>query len=252
MERSGIFASLLFFGCLVIGCSARTQVIDKSTSAPELLPVWFWDTPRLSGVSLAVGYSPLHQESDHAYQEAFQDAAWRLFCDRECRIYGEKGIASSPEGTMQMGSTIRIEVDSTGFSAFSKKLVRLDSVATRTMRIILVGTGRVEIDKTPIASPTFEMEDAGQGLGLGSAPIYYHESSSWIEAEREARIQLALDAHAEFMGSSETADEMILQTAVTKTDVTLTGIQTLHRRIERTQGYVMVWANGKAAANPKN
>jgi hypothetical protein len=251
MKRSGIFISFLAFSWLVIGCSAPVQSL-KPELEPVLMPVWFWDTPRMGGISFAVGYSPLHQESDHAYQEAFQDAAWRLFCDRQCHIYGEKGIASSPEGTMQMGSTIRIEVDSTGFSAFSGRLVRLDSLATTTMRVILVGTAEVVIDKARISVPDFEITDPEKNLGLGSAPIYYHESSSWIEAEREARIQLALDAHAEFMGSSETADEMILQTAVTKTDVALTGIQTLHRRIERTQGYVMVWAGGRAVASPGN
>jgi len=251
MKRLGFFASILVFNWLIIGCSAPVQSL-KPGFEPVLLPVWFWNTPRISGVSLAVGYSPLHRESEYAYKEAFQDAAWRLFCDRRCRIYGEKGIASSPEGTMQMGSTIRIEVDSTGFSAFSKKLVKLDSVATKTMRIILVGTAKVEINKARISVPDFEIDNPERDLGLGSAPIYYHESSSWIEAEREARIQLALDAQAEFMGTSETVDEMILQTSVTKTDVTLTGIQTLHRRINRTQGYIMVWVNGRAAASPKN
>ncbi len=235
IRRAFPFA-LLFF---LIGCTAEIQT---GSEKEIIMPAWFWDSP----ASTAVGYSLPHQDSEDAYADAFHDAAWRLFCDRRCRIAGEKAVASSPEGTMQMGSTIGIDVDSTGFEAFSRSLVRLDSAATRAMRIILVGGSNVTIDRTPVPAPVTAPDNGSTPVGYGSAPPYYYESSSWIEAEYKARLELALQAYSRFTGSSERIDDQILKTSVTGTDVILTNVQTVCRRMDRKNGTVKVWVTGRA------
>ena len=239
-----IFILAIIF-LLITGCTSNIQTTVEATPG-DLMPAWFWDTPSINGIQLAVGYSLPHIESEHAYDEAFHDAAWRLFCDKRCRIFGEKGTASSPEGTMQMGSTMRMEVDSTGFSAFSRKLARLDSMVTESMRIMLVATSEVQVDKQRVHFPRLKINGSTGYFGIGAAPLYYHLSSSWIEAEREAREQLAIDAHSELKGTTEAVDEQMLHTIVTKTDVTLSDIQTIHRRIDYINGFVMVWVRGNA------
>ncbi len=230
---------LLFY---LVGCTAKIQTHSEKEI---LLPAWFWDSP----ASTAVGYSLPHQDSEDAYADAFRDAAWRLFCDERCRVAGEKAVASSPEGTMQMGSTLQIEVDSSGFEAFSKSIVRLDSAVTQSMRVVLVGRSNITIDRTPVTAPITALDNGSTPFGYGSAPLYHHESSSWIEAEYQARLELALQAYSRFKGSSERIDDEILKTSVTGTDVILTNTQTVHRRMDRKNGIVRVWVTGRAVSN---
>ncbi len=213
------------------------------------LPAWFWDMPETGSMLMAVGYSQPHRESEHAYKDAFHDGAWRLFRDLHSSISGGRGTSTVAEGTMNIGSTIRQEVDSTGFSAFSKTIVRLDSASTPTIRIMLVSTGDLPLDRELLPEQSIAPEIVGSHLTQGSAQIYYHESSSWIEAEREARIELAVGTLSTLKGQTEIVNEGIFQTSITETDVILTDVLTMHRRIDRKKGLVTVWIKGYVTPN---
>ncbi|NQT34889.1 hypothetical protein HQ587_06845 [bacterium] len=213
------------------------------------LPAWFWDTPVAGSALIAVGYSQQYRESEHAYKDAFHDGAWRLFRDLHSRISGERGISTVAEGTMNIGSTIRQEIDSTGFSAFSKTIIRLDSASTPTQRIMLVSTRDIPINRELLPEQSVAPEITGSHLAQGSSQLYYHESSSWIEAEREARIELAIGTFSSLKGQTEIVDDNVFQTSITKTDVILTDILTMHRRIDRKKGLVTVWVRGSVRPN---
>ena len=213
------------------------------------LPAWFWDTPVAGSTLTAVGYSQPYRESEHAYADAFNDGAWRLFRDLHSRISGERGTSTVAEGMMNIGSTIRQEIDSTGFTAFSKTIIRLDSASTPTLRIVLVSTGDLPINRELLSEQSIAPEIIGSHLTQGSAPIYYHESSSWIEAEREARIELAIGTLSSLKGQTEIVDDNIFQTSITETDVILTDIRTMHRRIDRKKRLVTVWIKGYVTPN---
>ena len=212
----------------------------------HLLPAWFWDTPVIEGTSLSVGYSQPYIDSDHAYEDAFKDAAMRMFTDRMSCVRGERAIATVPDGVMQMGSTIHQETDTTGFGDFCKILVRLDSARTTTLRTMLVSTSHIEINKELIAPPGTAAEiTTGSRTSVGLAPFYLLESSSWIEAERNGRIELAIGISSEMRIVDKKQDDQAIKTIVTKTDVILSNVQTLHRRIDRDTGLVKVWVGMK-------
>lgn len=211
------------------------------------LPAWFWDTPVLNNAILTVGYSDAFIESDHAFEEAFNNATFRLFSDLRCIISGERATASAPDGTMQMGSTICQEIDTTGFAAFQKVIVRLDSMRTPSQLIVLVALSEVQIDRTRIQSPGKISEISAHNQAVsGSAPIYLHESSSWNEAEYNARIELAISLSSEIKAVDQKQNDRIVKTIVTKTNVILSKVQTIHRRIDRENGIVQVWVNGNS------
>ena len=211
------------------------------------MPAWFWDTPQVSGGALAVGYSVPHRESLSANDDAFKDAAWRLFCDRTSLVTGERGSATAPDGMMDLGSTLNQQVDSAGFEAFQKHVVRLDSALAGGMRVMLVGTGEFPMDTACIPSPA-EEEAIQMELTVaeGSAPIYYYQSSSWQEAEQRARLELALGANAEIKGVGVNRDNEQFKAAVFKTNVRLEAVQTVRRRWDMKNGVVKAWVTGRA------
>jgi len=203
-----------------------------------LLPGWFWDTPVSDEISFAVGYSNAYIESDHAFGEAFEDAVLRLFTDIHCHIKGEKASASSPGGTMHMGSTIQLVSDTTGLAAFREQVVRLDSVRTPEMLIMLVSTRQIKINRKLTKQPGNPETENGVPC---SAPLYMHQSSSWIEAERQARIEIATGISSVVKVIDRKQDGRVTKTIVTATDVMLTNVQTIHRRIDWKNGFVKVW-----------
>jgi len=203
-----------------------------------ILPDWFWDTPVNDNALLAVGYSNAYIESDHAFNEAFENAVLRLFIDTNCQIKGERATATSPGGSMHMGSTIQVSKDTLGLAEFKKHVARLDSVRTPEMLIILVSNREMEITRKFIKQPgNPESENAVSG----SALIYLQQSSSWIEAERVAREELAISISASVKVVDRKENDRVVKTIVTTTDVMLSDVQTIHRRIDWDNRIVKVW-----------
>ena len=200
---------------------------------------------------MAVGYSAPHRDSPSAYADAFRDAAWRLFCDRSSLITGERGSATAPEGVLDLGSTLTQEVDSAGFEDFTKGIVRLDSALAGGMRLMLVGTSALPVDTARIKSPPDENPAVGGApVAEGEAPLYYYAASSWQEAERKARLELALGANAEIKGLGVSRGDDQFKAAVFKTKVQLYNVQTVRRRWDARNGVVKVWVTGEALPAP--
>jgi len=220
-------------------------VILANGGDESLLPAWFWDTPEIPGVRLAVGYSLPYQDSETAYQEAFRDGCWRLFTDWESRITGGRAHASAPEGTMHMGDTFAQVIDSTLFPGFMKNVVRLDSFSTPEIRVVLVGTGKANIDRNLTKAPSEKPAISRSVLQARfSAPLYYYLSSSWKEAEAKARIELALSGFAVTKGLGSVKDQAALSVMNLETHVFLINVQTIHRRIHDQSGVVTIWVRG--------
>jgi hypothetical protein len=203
-----------------------------------ILPYWFWDIPVNDNALLAVGYSNAYIESDHAFNEAFDDAVLRLFIDMNCQIKGERATATSPSGTMHMGSTIQVSKDTLGLAEFKLQVIMLDSVRTPEMLIILVSNKEMEINHSLIKQPPEPYVDNAVS---GSAPIYLQQSSSWIEAERVAREELALSKSASVKVVDRKENNNVIKTIVTTTDVMLSDVQTIHQRIDWDNRIVKVW-----------
>ncbi len=210
---------------------------------PEEMPLWFWTPPHTGNVRSAVGYAGAYYTPASSYEEAFQDAAQRLWTDRRCRIVVKTGSSTIAERTLSIGNVFRIEADTTGYAAFRQSLVRLDSCWTDSLVVMLAGTSALDITpwSHPAPAPELEMDrNAGFVQGTGFAPLYYHTASSWREAENAARRDLALAAEATVQSLTETRNDQLARTLVLESDVTVAGIHVLGRYREPVSGVFVV------------
>lgn len=234
----------------------------ESSRAPSSnsAPSWFWDPP---ATTVAVGYSPQYQDAPTANDSAFTDAAWRLFKDRRANVNGGMATSYTPYGQYSEGSSIDYVLsfsDSMQFDGFLKSVVRVDSAivpsfgAVKGMRVMLVATSEVEVDNSFIPSPSDVNAERGTNDAIGVAESYYYESSSWIEAERGARIQLAMNQSTTtgltaIERSQSQGDRVEAKTVDITVDVVISNVRVVKRRLDPITNSRKVWVTGTVTAN---
>lgn len=247
---SNLLTSLILL--VLLSCaSGRT---GSQFELNPLLPEWFWDMPQESGIRLAVGYSPAYKETPHAFNNAFLDAAMRLWIDKESRLICNKGMLSTRYGLRNIENEDIVLKDTSGFARFCKTLSRLDSISAPDQRIMLVATGPCSVGKDRIRCPKNQPDTPADNYiwGCGVAPRYHHVSNTWIEAEGQARIQMGL-AFADVGGLTKTrltdtgrmdiyASHEVYRLS---SDVHLSDVSTIRRRIDVESRTLQVWARGK-------
>ncbi len=246
---------ILGLSCILVLITITSSAADKQLSMPS----WFWDMPSDINQSerWAVGYSRPHRDSDHAYDDAFLEGAWRLFSDGHSLVKGESGTASTPRGTMHLGRTLRFsEIDSSAFNVFLKTVVRIDSASTETLRVMLVATGNIKVGRARIVQPSVGFENENnRKLTTGAAQIYHFQMSSWIEAEREARLQLATNVYSKIRAIdksvtafSDSRKMIDLNSRITtiETNAVLRNVRTVRRRFDTRSNIITVWISGDA------
>ena len=226
-----LLLTVLFLPPLAMFMSAHTV----HASEPIMMPAWFWQTPVEPGVLLSVGYSTPYANISSSYQEAYDSAAWRLFVDCESHVIGGRAMLETPEGMMSAGSKFDFIVDSSAFEGFAKSLVRIDSAATIELVVMLVGTKKIEVDTDWTIDPglpelsAFKKE--GYFVSLGTGQDYHYQSSSWEEAERSARREMAL-TFSEIKILEKDVNFYSSGTFLIETDIWLHNVQTLARSID--------------------
>lgn len=247
---------LVAFAALCCWPGLGLDFTAKMASAGEAvrLPGWFWNPPGEEGVELAVGYSTPYYHDSSSYNEAFRDAAIRLWRDRNCRVVVQTGSYTEHDRTYHIGERFRLETDTTGFSTFAQSLVRLDSCWTDQIVLVLLGTRRVDLsDRVEFTAPPDHAldKDPDRYYGFGFAPEYYWNSSSWREAELDARRSLAQAAALEIKALRESwvndRWSTTRRTITKDTDVLLRGISTLQRSWDAELGqYIIVVSVSKS------
>ncbi|MBZ0263314.1 hypothetical protein K8I28_01485 [bacterium] len=227
--RCVVFAIICFITIPFVGCSKSKQ---KEPFRP-----WLFDVQYTNGGGVAVGYAEIYDRLEMSYRSAFEDAAWRLFVDSGCRVTGNRAAGKAPGGLMSLGSYFIFDVDSSRFETFKKSLVRLDSLKMNTMVTMLVGKKGTKLESINVSSKPKN----GQFIkAIAHAPGYYFNSSSWIEAERLARIEAALLLRTDFRGRQSFQNEQDLKDYLVQTDVYLSGVQTVRREFDPETGIVTV------------
>jgi len=205
-----------------------------------LMPEWFWVTPEKEGSLFAVGYARCYYTIQTSYDEAFQDAAWRLFINTESRVVGERGMTRTPRGMFSAGSTMKFVVDSTRFDTFAGTLVRIDSATTDELVVMLLGTNKLSLKRRPKPSPAIpqpsDFERNGFMVLVGSSTRYRYEASSWKDAERNARVEAAVTLNLKIRSIEAHASEQDMQTVVLETDAVIRNLQTVARAIDPVTG----------------
>jgi hypothetical protein len=240
--------------------AAALLVCALCATAEPGYPSWFLSAPPDGGVRTSVGYAGRYTYPENSYDEAFLDGAWRLYADRALRISGEADFASSPIGKAHLGSDYQLQADSTGFGQFCKGLVRLDSAMVGDLALVWVGTGSVKIAPPTPSKPAKKGKavkpekpswlenpphDDDYVYEIDLAASYEHPESTWREAERRARIKLALAFAAKFETLDKRLNSHSQRVSRTATDVLLRDVQTLGRWKDPATGACWVMVRGK-------
>ncbi len=232
------FTLFIIIAICLDGCAPSIENTNScSSDSSQLMPNWFWRTNISGGSRLAVGYAPQYFNLATSYDEAFKDAALRLFIDRNCRVTGGRGSISDGSVVFSIGSNMHIIVDTSGFANYQAQLVRIDSVSS-SMGIVamLVGEKYIKVNKhlfpPPPVSDIQSTSKTNALNGLGSACFYYQMTSSWREAENVARLEAALATSIRFRDIKLAENAASIEAILLEVDVQLYNIRTVARTID--------------------
>lgn len=173
-----------------------------STGISQSYPDWFLNPDKIDCNELAVGYAIHGYYMDSLFTNAIQNSFENYVKNKECVIKGSQLFHATEIGTFWIGSDIKIQFDSSQVNRNSKKLVYKEHFNSGHSTIVLAApvsfklkkTEKKAIDVTTIGRPSWinSLPVSTNSLyAIGQAPSYYYESSSWLEAENTARINLA-------------------------------------------------------------
>ena len=207
---------------------------------PEnIYPLWFFNPPGGS-TTFTVGYSAEHAYLDSAIKAATHEAARNYVKNQQVRIKGEQGLATLAVGTITVGSTIKEYYDTTEATSLGATMKVLDYFRRGGAVALLASADSVanipgvkRVDAAVVKMPSWTTtipEKVGYIYNSGLAPVYYNEYNSWLEAERKARINLALTVYTKvkFLGK-KVEDSYFREFQVEETNVTLHGIEVVGR-----------------------
>jgi len=159
-------------------------------------PSWFVTAPE--GAVTAVGYALSSYYPENAIQLACENAFYNLASFKSTRFKGEEGTISVPNGHLYAGNNFVEIIDSTLLENLSNQIVYLDTTIVGSLTLVLVSDEHIDISKELVEVNRLpiwinQLPDATNELyAIGVSPIYFREVSSWLQAEKDARLQLAL------------------------------------------------------------
>lgn len=161
-------------------------------------PAWFFQQGELLCHSV-VGYANPSIYRDSAIVEAARNGAEIYARMKKTTLMGGQAFWATEVGTYWMGSNFREEFD-TSLILSGRTLNILDSYVSKNIVIVLLSDGScsketirsMRVVKKQSKPDWVESLPASREYyyGVGSAPEYYFEKSSWTEAERLARRNL--------------------------------------------------------------
>lgn len=167
----------------------------------QVYPNWFLSQGLTKCTGTTIGYANSSFYADSAVAHAIRNAYENYSRNRITRIVGGQVFWSTEAGTFWMGADFREDFDTTAMKSAPSFVSLLDTYANANIVMVLLGdtTCRIdEVERTRLpllkAHPEWSdtpPKDEKYCYAVGVAPQYYYETSSWIEAERIARRNLA-------------------------------------------------------------
>ncbi|HEY6951845.1 MAG TPA: hypothetical protein VI758_05525 [Bacteroidota bacterium] len=205
--------------------------VSRKTLPENIYPSWFFEPPA-GRIIATVGYSDEHAYVDSAIKAAIREAAWNYVKNERVRIAGAQGLATLAAGTITVGSTIKEYVDVDEAGKLTPAMKALDYFQRGGSVTVLASTDSMipfqslkRIDATKVPKPgwtTMIPDNTGFIYNVGLAPLYYNENNSWREAERKARINIALTLYTKVKFLGKKSDNTYFREfQVEETNVTL-------------------------------
>ncbi len=170
-------------------------------SRAQVYPRWFLNPEEIPCEPAAIGVAPTGYYPDST-GGAFQNAVMNALRAEEEAVEGSKQFFSAGDGTAEVGTSVHETLDTSRLESLFKSLKTVRMFAIGEMTAVLAGTGGCGLSGgmdalVPLASlgtPAWtRMLPADQRFeyAVGISEPYYYESSSWLEAEKNGRLELA-------------------------------------------------------------
>jgi hypothetical protein len=207
-------------------------------------PSWFLYAPR--GAVTAVGYASKSYYPENAIETACEQARENLARYASVRILGEEGLIIQGDQFYYSGNNFREEIDSLLFEYYKSATVYLDTSVIGDLCLVFVSDRSLSYEESLLSSENLtswihELPKSSDFIyAMGIARLYFHEISSWLEAERDARIQLALTLCAEVKSHTRMYNQSFREVSLSKVDQVLQDIQIVARARTNDIFYILV------------
>jgi len=164
----------------------------------QCYPVWFLEQGNLKFKSI-IGFTEIPFYTDSSFASAVENGQSNLSKNRSIKIKGGQGFLTTEAGSIWMGSDIKESYDTSGYK---NPLVIIDTAVCNNLLIALLAEKFYQIDDIlkeyrcvdEIQKPGWveqPPENSNFLYSIGRSKKYYYEQSSWDEAEKNARLNLA-------------------------------------------------------------
>jgi len=197
MENEGIVLKLTyvlsFF--LIFTINSISQVIT-------VYPVWFLDPERVACSKKGIGYATLSLYKHNSVLNATNNAIENSVRMQRYSIVGGEAFSKTEAGTFAQGKSYRETYDTSNITPTKSEVIILDSAFTTNCAFVLIGDSSCPlspevIDKINVSSATSPdwittlPNEKNFVYSVGIEQENYYEASSWLEAEKDARLKLA-------------------------------------------------------------
>ncbi|MFH0992107.1 MAG: LPP20 family lipoprotein [bacterium] len=187
-----------------IAIAAVIQCAIQTASAQEY-PAWFLNQGVLRCGRTVVGFANTAFYKDSAIAFALRNGAEDAGRMAKTKIQGGQIYWSTEGGTFWMGADFREQFDSSAAQTALTSFTPIDTFISSSLVLVLFANAPCELDvalrshgrinaRAPSWTETIP-RDTNYLYAVGIAPEYYYEISSWREAERIARRNLAGNVH---------------------------------------------------------
>lgn len=200
-------------------------------------PRWFWEADRCNGHT--VGYA-IHSYvyPDSSLKQAAINGAINRSIQSRVRIEGTLAFRQSPIGTYTVKNDIIETYDEErALNTFASVAVQ-SSFRMGNAHIALIGEGPCEAADVNDDSGRSKVEPEwiqkppkkdGFIYAVGISPGYYYSANAWLDAEKDARLQLAWSLESKILADTYTSTTYREELQVTELAVTLSGIEVIAR-----------------------
>lgn len=180
--------------CIAMGCCS-------AVSFAQSYPRWFLYPSEFRCGHAVVGFANASFYPDSAVAQAQRNGVENFVRQQRTNIQGGQLFWSTEAGTFWMGADFREDFDTNAVAVVSSRLKVLDKFLAKDIVVVLLGDSscsvdgplRAKLSPKSYSPPWVESPPAGERFyyAVGLSPEYFYETSSWAEAERMARRNLA-------------------------------------------------------------
>ena len=202
-------------------------------------PHWFWQPPLDPQSPTAVGYALTGRYPEKALKRAVDDGIERVVKSIRVRIYGKQVAIDR-----QLIPRFREEIDASVKEYVQEKHEHLATYQGKKLVMVLVGLGATpnlsnHVTTANSAPPNWieiPPSQPGYTYAHGQSFMGYYPDKAWARAEHRARVNLALTIESNVSILKKLHRGFLRIITRTRTDVTLTGIETVERWYDGQKG----------------